>query len=404
MLLHLSAQINLTQINFPFDATHTIQEPNYLRDRFFRFYEWEIDELDWKECPAKSNVKKNIISVTDVQLFMRVQFDSIYSKALTFIEKGEGFTVRFDCRLNWPLGNPIPTQQISMIYEARWLLQQKKVFDFVTNPQILANIPHKSLKDTWISAPLNKGIDNNNNDNNNNDGEVDEFIHIAYHVRRGDQAKDGNTAYDMVRYKFQSNEEISTVLHFFLTIDESFRKRMVLTLFTETPNDRFDQPALNMLDSVIDSAKKLNFHDIRLIVDGRSYYALGMFVESDIFISSPSSFSRVVSLFRSTQLLIGQCHERQSDYYFAICFCNNLACKKGAPVPSWEEGELIKPKFQQKMNDFLKNLLQWKKQGSFYPGAPIYQQDLFKKYTLDSWGKILTPDKGLIPIQSFKTG
>jgi len=300
-VLNVAYVLNLTLIHLEWTSEHTEDENNSDREKYWKFYDWEIPYSAYKSCPKNSSIKKNIFkyNLTPNQTFdtyhqgkktfkIMNHFKTLFNHFINNLKnKNTGFT--FYSSQTVTITSSL--MEIGIVFEIRWWLQHRKLYN-QQNGEVWSgqNILSNDFKLNSSFIDLNK------------------ILLIGIHIRQGDVVKRNKQGQIISSdlYRYISNSAYLPLLIFIInSLPIEIKNNYLITIYSEGKINDFIDIINYFKNNLSESDCHLSFY-----LNGRTSSTFNRLLRDDILISAYSTFSMAAGIFNSRQLKIGPYHNR----------------------------------------------------------------------------------------------
>ena len=296
-VLNIAYIFNLTLIHLPWTAKHTFDENNKQREKYWKFYDWEIPYSAYQLCSKNSSIKRNIFKY---DLLNNQTLDQHYQGKQSFTIKSNlknlfnqfinnlknynqiGFTF-YSSRTTTITSS---LMDIGIIFETRWWLQHRKIYNLKNG--------------LWSGLSLIQS--------NNLPIDIHKTLLIGVHIRQGDVVKRNKQGQiiSAILYRYISTSAYAPLLITLIkSLPNEIRNRYFITIYSEgIMNDFID--ILIQLKKVL---PEIDSH-ISFFLNGRTSETFNRLLRDDVLITAYSTFSIASGIFNSRQLKLGPYHNR----------------------------------------------------------------------------------------------
>lgn len=309
-ILNIAYELNLTLIHNQWTSEHILDETNFEREKYFKFFDWEISRSAYESCPLNSSIKKHRFNYN---LIWKQTFDQYHQNKKRFKIK-ENFQLLFDKFLS-----KLPTKNsgftfysnstytitsslmdIGIVFETRWWLQHRKSYHQYSG--VWSSFPILSNYFPQDYFQFNSTILKCSSIN------IKKTLLIGIHIRHGDviqRNKKGKIiSADLYRYISISAYK-SLLISIINLLPDYLNENYLITIYSEGFLNDFSDLIHYLKENLPLSRCRLAF-----FLNGKTSETLNRLLRDDILITTFSTFSMASGIFNSRQLKIGPFHNR----------------------------------------------------------------------------------------------
>jgi len=306
-ILNIAYVLNLTVIHLEWTSEHTNDESNSDREKYWKFYDWEIPYSAYKSCPKNSSIKQNIFKYDLIpnQTFDKYHegkkpfkimnhFKSLFDYFINNLKnKNNGFT--FYSSRTITITSSL--MEIGIVFEIRWWLQHRKLYNQInegvwSGENSLSNYYYSELNSN-LKCPLN---------------DLNKILLIGIHIRQGDVVKRNKQgeiiSADLYRY-ISSSAYIPLLIFIINSLPIEIKNNYLITIYSEGQINDF----LHIINAFKNNLPQSHCH-LSFFLNGRTSETFNRLLRNDILIGAYSTFSMATGIFNSRQLKIGPYHNK----------------------------------------------------------------------------------------------
>jgi hypothetical protein len=297
-VLNVAYVLNLTLIHLEWSSEHSDDENNFDRDKYWKFFDWEIPFSAYQSCPLNSSVRRNIFKYDLIpeqtfdqhhkgkQVFtIKKSFKSLFNRFVNNLhDRNTGFT--FYSSRTFTITSSL--MEVGVVFEIRWWLQHRKLYNQHTG--VWAGFPMLSNSQPIDCPSIN----------------INDVLLIGVHIRHGDVVQRNNQSQVIAKdfYRYIANSAYSPVLISIInSLPIEIQDKYLITIYSEGVINDFNDILTDLKKSLPQSPCHLSF-----VLNGRTSETFNRLLRDDVIIGALSTFSLATGIFNSRQLKIGRYH------------------------------------------------------------------------------------------------
>lgn len=339
-VLNVAHLLNLTVVHLEWTAEHAADEKNSDRDKYWRFFEWEIPYSAYQTCSKSSPVRKNRFvydlepnqtldqhhngkEVFTINRHLQSRFDQFLSDIhhdATESEQNVGFT--FYSRRTLTIVSSL--MEVGAVFETRWWLQHRKDYDHSVGVwsgnyvrsnhypsdyfQYLDSTATKNRRSNHVLLVRQRWALKSTLDIQCPSISINATLLIGVHIRHGDVVKRNEhgriISGDLYRY-IANSAYAPLLINIINGLPMYLKQNYLITIYSEGNVSDFVDILKPLRHALPESRCRISF-----FLNGRTSETFNRILRDDIVLIAHSTFSMAAGIFNSRQLKIGPSHNR----------------------------------------------------------------------------------------------